>query len=138
MFQPQKHLAKWRQVFVENGFKNTLILSKRTWFWIFEPYGVVQTSPACGPSTFQIMYENTLIDFQCQHFQRQHGKVLMANLLQKFIFRTNILCYHYDADIGSLKSLKTLFEKYLNPMLEKFVQNRRPMVRNIQNFELFW
>ena len=36
---------------------------------------------------------------------------------------------------GSLKSLHTLFDKYLNRMLVKFEQNR--MVQNIPNFELF-
>ena len=40
-----------------------------------------------------------------------------------------------NADIGSLKSLHTLFGMYLDHMLVKFEQNR--MVRNIQNFELF-
>ena len=40
-----------------------------------------------------------------------------------------------DVDIGSLKSLHTLFEKYLDHMLVKFEQNG--MVRTIQNFELF-
>ena len=40
-----------------------------------------------------------------------------------------------DADVGSLKSLHTLFDKYLNYMLVKFEQIR--MVRTIQNFELF-
>ena len=40
-----------------------------------------------------------------------------------------------DADIGSLKSLHTLFDKYLEHMPVKFEQNC--MVRNIQNFELF-
>ena len=40
-----------------------------------------------------------------------------------------------DADIGSLKSLHTLFDKYLDPMLVKSEQNR--IVRTIQNFELF-
>ena len=38
-------------------------------------------------------------------------------------------------NIGSLKSLHTLFDKYLDHMLVKFEQN--PVVRNIQNFELF-
>ena len=38
-----------------------------------------------------------------------------------------------DADIGSLKSLHALFDKYLDHM--KFEKNR--MVRTIQNFELF-
>ena len=40
-----------------------------------------------------------------------------------------------DADIESLKSLRTLFNKYLDHMLMKFEQNR--MVKNIQNFEFF-
>ena len=38
-----------------------------------------------------------------------------------------------DADIGSLKSLHTLFDKYLDHMLVKFEQNR--MVQTVQNFE---
>ena len=40
-----------------------------------------------------------------------------------------------DADIGRLKSLYTLFDKYLDHMLVKFEQNR--IVRNIQNFVVF-
>ena len=38
-------------------------------------------------------------------------------------------------DIGSLKSLHTLFDRYLDHMLVKFEQNR--MIRNVQNFKLF-
>ena len=57
----------------------------------------------------------------------------MANLLQKIdrAFYVTIA----DADIGSLKSLHTLFDKYLDHMLVKFEQNRK--VRTIQNFVLF-
>ena len=40
-----------------------------------------------------------------------------------------------DADIGSLKSLHTLFDKYLDHMLVKYEQNRT--VQAIQNFVLF-
>ena len=40
-----------------------------------------------------------------------------------------------DADIGILKSLHTLFDKYLDHMLVKFEQNR--MVWTIRNFVLF-
>ena len=47
----------------------------------FEQYDLVQISPVCGPTTYQIMHKKNL-DLQCQHLQRQHGKVLMANLLQ--------------------------------------------------------
>ena len=40
-----------------------------------------------------------------------------------------IRAYHYtDIDIGSLKSLHTLFDKYLDHMLVKFEQNH--MVRS--------
>ena len=41
-----------------------------------------------------------------------------------------------DADIGSIKSLYTLFEKYLNHMLVKF-EKKNCMVQTIQNFQLF-
>ena len=37
--------------------------------------------------------------------------------------------------MGSLKSIHTLFDKYLDHMLVKFEQNR--MLRNVQNVELF-
>ena len=40
-----------------------------------------------------------------------------------------------DADIGSLKSLHTLFDKNLDYMLMKFEQNH--MIKTIQNFVLF-
>ena len=40
-----------------------------------------------------------------------------------------------DADIESLKSFYTLFDKYLDHMLVEFEQNR--VVRTIQNIELF-
>ena len=57
----------------------------------------------------------------------------MANLSHFFdqTFYVTII----DADIGRLKSLHTLFDKYLEYMMVKFKQNH--MVRNIQNFELF-
>ena len=64
------------------------------------------------------------------------GRVLTAHLLQNFfpdwVFYVTIA----DADIGSLKSLPSLFDTYLYHMLVKFEQNR--MVRTTQNFALFW
>ena len=54
----------------------------------------------------------------------------------KFTVKIDFLIgYFAEADIGSLKSLHTLFGKYLGHMLLKFEQNR--MVRTIQNFDLF-
>ena len=41
----------------------------------------------------------------------------------------------FDGDIVSLKSIHTLFDKYLDYMMVKFEQNR--MVQTIQNFDLF-
>ena len=40
-----------------------------------------------------------------------------------------------DSDIGSPKSLRTLFDKYLSHNMVKFEQNR--MIENVQNFRLF-
>ena len=51
------------------------------------------------------------------------------------IFRSEFYVTIADADIGSLKSLHTLFDMYLDYKLVKFEQNR--MFRNIQNFKLF-
>ena len=80
------------------------------------------------------MYGETL-DFQCQHQQRWQERVLTANLPQKWIFRSDTLCYHYWCRQWKFKSLHTLFDKYLDHMLVKFEQNC--MVGTIQNFEFF-
>ena len=40
----------------------------------FSQDDLVQILSACGPNTYQIMYEETL-DFQCQNFQWYYGKV---------------------------------------------------------------
>ena len=57
----------------------------------------------------------------------------MANLLQKWFSDRAFYVTITDPNIGSLKSLHTLFGKYLDHMLVKYEQNR--MVRNIQYFE---
>ena len=49
--------------------KNSIFCQKAQNFIHFGRYDLVQISPACGPSTYQIMYGDTL-DFQCQHLQR--------------------------------------------------------------------
>ena len=59
------------------------------------------------------------------------GKSIFAVNLTLKLFRATVS----NADTGSLKSLHTLFDMYMNHMLVKFEQNR--MVQNIQNFELF-
>ena len=59
----------------------------------------------------------------------------MANLLQNWYSDRAFYVTIADADIESLKSLQTLFDKYFDLMLVKFEQHR--MLRTIQNFELF-
>ena len=86
--------SKWRQLFVKNGFKNLGLCPEPQNFVHFEPYDLVQISSVCGPNTYQIMYTE-ILEFQSQHLQRYHRKVLMTNLLQKLVFRPGILCYHY-------------------------------------------
>ena len=51
------------------------------------------------------------------------------------IFWSGINVTIADAYIGSLKSLHTSFDKYLDHMLVKFEQNRN--LRTIPNLELF-
>ena len=58
-----------------------------------------------------------------------NGKIYCKNWFSARIFYITIA----DSDIGNLKSLHTLFDKYLDHMLGKFEQNC--MVQTIQNFE---
>ena len=59
------------------------------------------------------------------------GKSIFAVNLPLKLFRTTVA----NADIGSLKSLHTLFDKYLDHMLVQFAQNW--MVQTTRNFEVF-
>ena len=59
------------------------------------------------------------------------GKSIFAVNLPFKLFPATVA----NADIGSLKSLHTLFDKYLDHMLAKFEQNY--MVQPTRNFELF-
>ena len=61
------------------------------------------------------------------------GKSFKAKFTAKVDF--SIYVTISDVDIGSLKFLHTLFDKYLDHMLVIFEQNR--MVQTIQNFEVF-
>ena len=57
----------------------------------------------------------------------------VANCLQNFSDRTFYVTIT-DPDIGNLKSLHKLFDKYLDHVLVKCEQNR--MIRNVQNFKM--
>ena len=61
------------------------------------------------------------------------GKIFNGKFTTKKWFYDRITIA--DADIGSLKSLHTVFGKYFDHMLVKFEQNS--MVRTLKNVELF-
>ena len=59
------------------------------------------------------------------------GKPIFAVNLPLKLFPATVA----NVEIGSLKSLHALFDKYLNHVLVQFEQNR--MVQSTRNFELF-
>ena len=63
------------------------------------------------------------------------GKFLIEGKFTSKIYSRAFNVTIADADIASLLSLHTLFDKYLDNMLVKVDQNR--LVRTIQNFVLF-
>ena len=81
------------QRFVKNGFKKPVFLSKSSKFC------VVWTIWFCSNST-SMWYKHSLWNM-CRDFRllmsllaTVAGEILTANLLQKLIFRSGILCYH--------------------------------------------
>ena len=93
-----------------------LIFGQKAQNFVYFGLRLVQISPAFGPDRYQIMYGETLL--------------LSVSAFSDRTFYVTIT----DADIESLKSLHTLFDKYLDHMLGKFEQNR--MIKNVQNFKL--
>ena len=53
---------------------------------LFGSYDSVQISLAYGTKHFFKGTYGETLDFHSKHEQQQHGRVLMANLLQKLIF----------------------------------------------------
>ena len=93
-----------------------------------------QTSLACCPNMYQIIYEKlttsgvSICNGSTEEFWWQ---IYCKNWFSDREFYVTIT----EADLGSLKFLHTLFGKYLNHMLVKFEQ--KFIVRNIHNFKLF-
>ena len=81
------------------------------------------------------MYEETL-DFPMSALAKVARKSFNGRFTtKKMIFRPVFYITIAETDIRSLKSLHTLFDKYLDHVLVKYKQNR--MFQTIQNFELF-
>ena len=113
----------------------TIFCQKAQNFVWFGPYDYVKISPACGPNTYQIMYEETL-HLQCQHSQNGSikcpiGKPIFAVNLPLKLFRDTVA----NVDIGSLNCLHTFLKKCLYHMLVKFDQNR--MFQTTRHFDLY-
>ena len=87
-------------------------------------------SPACGPTTYQIMY-GEIVSISNGNIKCPIGKLIFALNLPLKLFRTTVV----NADIGSLRSLHTFLNKCLHHMPVKFQQNR--MGQTTRNFDLF-
>ena len=96
-------------------------------FVLFGPYDFVHNFTSIWWEKYFSYLMNVFTEFRL-------SVVLKGKFTEKkLILRLGITIA--DADIGSLKSLHILFDKYLNHMLVKFDQNRR--VRITQNFKFF-
>ena len=116
--------TKWRQLFVKNSYTKSVYLSKSSKFRL------VWTIRFCS-NFASIWYKHFFKGMYGKDFRLPMSalatvarRVLMENLLQKLISDRAFYATIADVDIGSLKSLHTLFDKYLNHMLVKFEQNR--------------
>ena len=102
-------------------FKNPVSCQKAQNFMSFGLCDFVQISPACGPNTYYVWRDFRL---PMSALATVAGKSFNGKFT---VFDQVFFITIADADIGSLKSLHTLFGKYLEHMLVKFEQNR--MVR---------
>ena len=126
MFQLHKRLPKWRERFVKNGLKKKRFLSKSSKF------RVVWTIQFCLWSKY--LSNNVWRDFRLlmSALATAAGKSFKGKFIAKIDFSDRVFYITIaDADIGSLKSLHTLFDQDLDHILAKFEQNC--MVRIIQN-----
>ena len=81
-------------------------------------------------------FEPAVLAFAMVARKRFKGKFTANNDFPIGYFRLPLLTLTVtDADIGSLKTLHTLFDKYLDHMLVNFERNR--MIQNVQHFKLF-
>ena len=82
-----------------------MFCKKKSKFVHFDPYGLAQLSPACDVQrSFRLPVSAFATVYRTEEF-------VIANLLQKLIFRSGILLITItDTDIGSLKYRHTLFD----------------------------
>ena len=104
-------------------------------FVYFRPYDFVQISLECDTYFLRNVWKDFRLPMSA--LPTVAGKSFNSKFTAKIDFPIGyILCYHcWCWHWKSIKSLHTLFGKYLDHMLVKFEQNR--MVQTVQNFELF-
>ena len=135
-FSYRKRLPKWRKLFVKNGYIKPGFLSKSSKFRV----------------VWTIRFSSNFFIIWYKHFVRNRWRdfrlpaPVLATVARKSVngkFTVKI-DFPIDrafyviiavADIQSLKSLHTLFDKYLAHRLVKYERNR--MVWTIHNFVLF-
>ena len=117
-------------------FSKNLFLGKSSTFCIFQTTRFGSKFTPCVWSKYVSI--NVLRDFRlpASAFATVAQKSFNDKFAAKIDFLDRAFCLtNTDADIESLTSLHTLFNKYLNHMPVKFEQNR--MILNILNLELF-
>ena len=113
MFQLQKRIPRLRQRFVRNGFKNTGFSSKNS-----KSRVCIRFLFKFHKHVMQTFLRNVRRDFSLP-MSTLAGKSFKGQIYWKKI-RSGILSYHCWYRHWSLKSLHTLFDKYLDHMLMKF------------------
>ena len=86
-----KCLTKLRQRFGNDGLQNRL-LKKIKILYILDQ--LVQISPACGPNTHQIMFQESL-NLKVSAFATVAGKSFYGKLIAKVDFSIEHYCHYY-------------------------------------------
>ena len=121
-------LASSNRLYHSNIFENGVstfskICRNAQIFVYFGQYEFVQISSGCGSNTYQIMYGETLLTcftntYQIMYVETLDFQVSISNvninclIVKLFFCSETIPCYRWNADLGTLKSLRTLFDIY--------------------------
>ena len=111
---------KWLTIFCQKAEKIVYSL----------PRNFAQISPGCAPNTYQWRRDFRLPMSESVMAICPIEKAIFAVNLPLKLFRVTVA----KTDTGSVKTLHTLFDTYLDCMLTEFEANH--IVRNVQNVEI--
>ena len=112
--------VRWYPKMTAKDVKEITYMPLVTFFSILERPGKTRKGVATTPPPLV----RRGLNFQCLHLIVTVTRSVLTAKPQKLIFRSVFYVTIADVNIGSLKSLHTLFDKYLGHMLVKFEQNR--------------